>query len=179
MHLPCFTVDRALRRLIQHLDYSFQTFQLWNPYIYHSIKKNPKNIESQNKCDLMWWKEDVCTCLGLGEGDMNMSVWKDRAASPECCLKITDAGTSLVLQWLRTRLPMQGTQVCSLVRASLVTQAVKNPFAMQEPQVRSLGWEEPLEKEMVIHSSILAWWTPWTEEPGGLQSMGLQRVRHS
>ena len=45
-------------------------------------------------------------------------------------------------------------------------------------QVLSLGWEDPLEKEMAVHSSILAWNIPWTEEPGGLQSMGLQRVGH-
>ena len=45
-------------------------------------------------------------------------------------------------------------------------------------QVRSLGWEDALEKEMATHSSILAWKTPWTVEPGGLQSMGLQRVGH-
>ena len=44
--------------------------------------------------------------------------------------------------------------------------------------VRSLGWEDPLEEEMIIHSSILAWRIPWTEEPGGLQSMGLPRVGH-
>ena len=49
---------------------------------------------------------------------------------------------------------------------------------MQEIQVRSLGQEDPLEKEMVTHSSILTWKIPWTEEPGGLQSLGLQRVRH-
>ena len=49
---------------------------------------------------------------------------------------------------------------------------------MQETQVRSLGWEDPLEEEMATHSSILAWKIPWTEEPGGLQSMRLQRVRH-
>ena len=55
---------------------------------------------------------------------------------------------------------------------------VKNPPAMQETRVRSLGPEDPLEKGMVTHSSILAWEIPWTEEPGGLQSMGLQRVRH-
>ena len=56
---------------------------------------------------------------------------------------------------------------------------VKNPPAMQETWVRSLGWEDPLEKEMATHSSILAWRIPWTEEPGGLQSMGLQRVGHN
>ena len=50
--------------------------------------------------------------------------------------------------------------------------------AMWETRVRSLGWEDPLEKGKATHSSILAWEIPWTEEPGGLQSMGLQRVRH-
>ena len=55
-----------------------------------------------------------------------------------------------------------------------MVQTVKNPSAMQEIQVQSLGWEDPLEKGMATHSSILAWRIPWTEEPGGLQSMGLQ-----
>ena len=54
---------------------------------------------------------------------------------------------------------------------------VKNPLAMQEMRVQSLGQEDPMEKEMATHSSILAWEIPCTEEPGGLQSMGLQRVR--
>ena len=57
---------------------------------------------------------------------------------------------------------------------SLVAQTVKNPPAMQETQVQSLGWEDPLEKGMAIHTSILIWRIPWTEEPGGLQSMELQ-----
>ena len=52
--------------------------------------------------------------------------------------------------------------------ASLVAQTVKRLSAMQETWVRSLGWEDPLEKEMAVHSSILAWKIPWTEEPGGL-----------
>jgi len=60
----------------------------------------------------------------------------------------------------------------------LVTQIVKNPPAMWETWVRSLGWEHPLEKCMDIHSSIQAWRIPWTEEPGGLLSMGLQRIKH-
>ena len=55
---------------------------------------------------------------------------------------------------------------------------VKNVPAMQEGWVRSLGWEDPLEKGMATHSSIRAWRIPWTEEPGGLQSMGSQRVGH-
>ena len=55
---------------------------------------------------------------------------------------------------------------------------VRKPPTAQESQVRSLGWEDPLEKEMATHSSILAWEIPWTEEPGGLQSMGSQIVGH-
>ena len=60
--------------------------------------------------------------------------------------------------------------------ASLVVQMVKNLPAMQESWVRSLGWEDPLEEGMATHSSILAWRILWAEEPGGLQSMGSQRV---
>ena len=63
--------------------------------------------------------------------------------------------------------------------ASLVAQRLKRLPAMQETWVRSLGQEDPLEKEMATHSSILAWRIPWTEEPGGLQSMGSQRVRNN
>ena len=55
---------------------------------------------------------------------------------------------------------------------------VKNLASMQETGVRSLGWEDPLEKEIATHSSILVWKIPWMEEPGGLQFMGLQSVRH-
>ena len=60
--------------------------------------------------------------------------------------------------WSRTHLPMQETQ---------------------ETQVRSLGWEDPLEQDVAIHSSILFWRIPWTEEPGGLHSIGSQKVRHN
>ena len=61
---------------------------------------------------------------------------------------------------------------------SLVAQTVKCLPAMWETWVRFLGWEDPLEKEMAIHSSTLAWKIPWTEEPDRLQSMGSQRVGH-
>ena len=66
----------------------------------------------------------------------------------------------------------------SNTRTSLVAQTVKHLPAMQETWVQSLGREDLPEKDMAAHSSILAWRTPWTEEPGGLQFMGLQRVRH-
>ena len=62
--------------------------------------------------------------------------------------------------------------------ASLMAQIVKNPPAMLETWVQSLGWEDPWEEGMVTHSSILAWRILWTKEPGGLQTMGSQRVEH-
>ena len=63
-------------------------------------------------------------------------------------------------------------------RTSLVAQRVKHLPSMQETSVGSLGGEDPLEKEVATHSSILAWKTPWMEKPGGLQSMESQRVEH-
>ena len=59
-----------------------------------------------------------------------------------------------------------------------MAQWVKNPLSVQETQVRSLDWEDPLEKEVATHDSVLAWRIPLTEEPSGLQSKGLQRVGH-
>ena len=59
-----------------------------------------------------------------------------------------------------------------------MVQRLKRLSTMQKTQVQSLGWEDPMEKEMAIHSSTIAWKIPWTEEPGRLQSMGSQRVGH-
>ena len=64
------------------------------------------------------------------------------------------------------------------IMASLVAQAVESLPAVRQTRVRSLGGEDPVEKDMATHSSILAWIILWTEEPGGLQSLGLQRVGH-
>ena len=64
-------------------------------------------------------------------------------------------------------------------RAPLVAQRVKNPPAVQETWLWSLSWEDPLEKGMATHSSILTWRIPWSEEPGGLQSVGFERVGHN
>ena len=64
------------------------------------------------------------------------------------------------------------------IRASLVAQSVKNPPTMQETKVQFMGQEDPLEKGMATHTSILTWRIPWMEEPGKLHFMGLQRVKH-
>ena len=73
-------------------------------------------------------------------------------------------------------------RLCQRYNSSILSfpggSVVKNLPAMQETRVRSLDWEDPLEKEMATHSSVLAWRIPWTEEPGGLQSTELQRVGH-
>jgi len=82
------------------------------------------------------------------------------------------------VSWIADRFLIFRQYLLGLSRAFLVAQMVKNLPAMQETWVQSLSWEDPLKKGMATHSSILAWRIPWTEEPGGLQSMGLQRVGH-
>ena len=71
------------------------------------------------------------------------------------------------------------TALISHASGSLMAQSLKRLPPMRETWVQSLAWEDPLEKEMVTHSSILAWKIPWTEKPGRLQSTGLQRVGHN
>ena len=80
----------------------------------------------------------------------------------------------LILLFLHTHI----TEFSIMSMYSLVAQAVKNLPPMQETWVRSLGRKDPLEMGMATHSSILAWRIPWTEEPGGLQSIESQRVGH-
>ena len=70
------------------------------------------------------------------------------------------------------------TESDTIEATSRVAQTVKRQSTMRETRVRSLGWEDPLEKEMAIHSRTIDWKIPWTEEPGRLQSMGSQRVEH-
>ena len=80
-------------------------------------------------------------------------------------------------QALMGECPLLPTTMPGTAWASLMAQMVNNLTAMQETLVQPLGWEDPLEKGMATHSSILAWRIPWTEEPGGLESMGWQIVR--
>ena len=81
--------------------------------------------------------------------------------------------------WIFYRIKMfENYSTSQFQGTSLVAQTVKHLSTMWESWVWALGWEDPLEKEMAIHSSTVAWKIPWTEEPGTLQSMGLQRVGH-
>ena len=72
--------------------------------------------------------------------------------------------------------PIFVVALCTIARTSLKTQLVKNLPAMQETRIQSLGLEDPLEREMATHASILSWRIPWTEEPGRLQPMGTQEL---
>ena len=83
-----------------------------------------------------------------------------------------------VLANLPTRISNSESQKFRVL-ITLLFQRLKLLPPMRETRVQSLGWEDPLEKEMVTHSSILAWRIPWREEPGGLQSMGSQIVGHN
>ena len=124
-----------------------------------------------------------CRCKGLAcptAGAETQLMWEKQQAGalgggiqpgregPECWAQ----GTGLRL--LPKRPSLRAPEMASLL--STVAQTVKNPPAMQETQGGSLGREDPLEKGMAPHSSILAWRSPWTEEFGGLQSMGSQRA---
>ena len=94
----------------------------------------------------------------------------------------TSGAVSNDLSWLATSQAYPNNSLLgelSTSYASLVAQMIKRLPAMQETRVQSLGWEDPLEKEMATLSSILAWRIPWTEEPGRLQSTGSQRVGHN
>ena len=84
---------------------------------------------------------------------------------------------SKIIKWENSREMLESKE--PRTGASLVAQRLKRLPAMRETWVQSLGWEDPLEKEMATHSSILAWRVPWTEEPGGLHSTGSQRVGHN
>ena len=79
---------------------------------------------------------------------------------------------------LPTKVRLVKDMVFSSSHVWMVAQTVKSLLAMQETRVRSLGWEDPLEKGMATHSSTLAWKIPWMEKPGRLQSRGSQRVGH-
>ena len=79
---------------------------------------------------------------------------------------------------LETSYPKITLENFKMALMCILAQTVKHLPAMQETQVRSLGWEDPMEKEMATHSSIPAWRIPWIEEPGRLQSTGSQRVGH-
>ena len=132
----------------------------------------------------LWGKiSDSPMCLwdeaksGRWKGVSNLMTWGGDVTSPEIQkLPTLFSGFEKFKLW--KDLWIYCALVVSKLRASVVVQLVKNPLPMQHTWVWSPGQEDPLEKEMATHSSILAWRIPWTDEPGGLQSVGSQGVRH-
>ena len=105
-------------------------------------------------------------------------AWRRRIVSSENSLKNLYQGVAHSYFWKIYEWYLFLFKSAYFLYISLVAQMVQNLFAMQEIWVWSLGWEDPLEKGMATHSSILAWGISWTGESGGLQSKGSQRVRH-
>ena len=108
-------------------------------------------------------------------------VREEAGGKPRVLQEMGPSWNSLFCRAVKTLPPAapQAFDICSSqLWTSLMAQMVKHLSIMQETQVRSLGWEDALEKEMAIHSKTIAWKIPWTEEPGRLQSMGSQTVGH-
>ena len=114
-----------------------------------------------------WFARMICTVRKIVFSCAYINIFNQNIVDFQCCIIFT-----YTAQWL-----LLYTQIYIYIYIYIYT-LWKNLPAMQETQVWSLGQKTPLEKGMTTHSSILAWRIPWTEEPGGLQSMGLQRVGH-
>ena len=116
-------------------------------------------------------------CTAVVDNQNSPLSWKHRRTSiplQPCCSE-WPVGQQHWTTWG----PVRNAESWTSPWASQMALVVKNPPEMWETRVQSLGWEDALEEGMAIHSSILAWRIPWTEEPGGLQSIGLQRVGHN
>ena len=101
-------------------------------------------------------------------------IWPRLETESEAVIR----GVAPWIRWCQTSASRKNLKTFLLFKTSLVAQKVKRLPTTQETWVRSLSWEDLLEKEMATTSSLLAWRIPWTEEPGGLQSTGLQRIGH-
>ena len=124
-----------------------------------------------------WWQELHLLLMILLE---NLKLKNDSSCTVED-LNLSFFLWKISINWLYYKLSLLASLwiwYYALYWVFLVAQMVKNPPAVWETWVQSLDWEDPLEKGTIIHSSILAWRISWTEEPGKLQSMGLQRVGH-
>ena len=127
------------------------------------------------------WRQGHAPLTWLWMTLVNEVGWKG-VLTPEFYYQITDGTVCSSIPGISCCLYHRAWDPVSVAECSCykMTQQVKNLTAMQETQetwIQSLSWEDPLEKEITTLFSILAWRTPWTEEPGGLQSTGLQRVR--
>ena len=126
-------------------------------------------------CNLCPW-DSPGKKTGVGSHSLLQGIFPTQGSTIWSTRKAT-VSVVIYIFWISGRVPVLFLVIAYSSEASLIAQSVKNLPAMQETWVQSLGWEDPLEKEMSTHSSILAWEISWTEEPCGLQSMGLQKSR--
>ena len=129
------------------------------------------------------WLKWLSTCLACMHGEHNVLLTNTLIVGQQISLGIQVWSRKRKQSWRRRKKKEKKQQqliywLLNTLITSLVAQTVKRLSTVRETWVWFLGREDPLEKEMATHSSILAWRTPWTEEPGGLQSMGSQRVGH-
>ena len=149
-----------------------QCFLIKPLYCFLWIHKNTSMIFLRPCCfKIVCSLDPLSTLYSADHKSPNGLVWKRWPYAPHT--------TSRAHQETLNVKPYAHETTIQLHGASLVAQTVKRLPAMRETQVQSLGREDPLEKEMETHFSILAWKIPWTEKPGRLQSMGLQRVGHN
>ena len=161
--------------MLLYLSFTWTIVDSLHPWSMGSITDHyiMKTVETSVECTFEIKRGSLeISCLGLNP------------ASNTYCVSLGNLFNLSVLHFLISKIYCLGLflelkNISIYVRASLVAQTVKNPHAVQETWIQSLGWEDPLEKGTATHSGILAWRIPWTEEPGRLQSMGPQRVRHS
>ena len=130
---------------------------------------------------LIQWPSQAPTLTRVSEGALGLWILTSTQTLYLVVLKgamYSPISSSWLLEYTAIRPFGEEPEKYSSTMAFLVAQRIKHLPAMQETRVWSLGWEDPLEKKMATHSSILAWRIPWTEEPGRLQSTGLQKVGH-
>ena len=179
-HPQCLLQASATRRFLEPSPPTCTSLQSSSPgWTLESIELTV--VDCLPGCSDSWYT--------IGRWGLFEHFWKPRGVWGLCIIPLAPTNTPLwvtILQCTHIHLRWHGSlQITSfsvslycLLRASRVAQWWRTHLPIQETQYRSLGWEDPLEKEMATHSSILAWEIPGTEEPSGLQSMGSQRVRH-
>ena len=178
----CYSPSFTIYSLLQAKSSDFCELQVFLICQLVIIKCN-----SQNRLIQRFISGKVCNALSaVSDTQQTFNIlcliWNSRSV----CLATCGERIRLIIRltWFQAPLPFDGSEqpfgfILCYLRASLVAQLVKSLPAMQETRVQSLDWEDPLEKEMAIRFNILVWKIPWTEEPGGLQSMRWQRVRQT